>query len=68
MAVVCRLAAVSRLVHFDQKTTVLIVALMLLSTFTMKTSFNVSQGGLRSINGMIVPLPLGVNRVEPPTN
>ena len=34
----------------------------------MKTSFHVSQGGLRSINGMIVPLPLGVNRVEPPTD
>ena len=34
----------------------------------MKTSFHVSQGGLRSINGMIVPLPLGVNRVEPTTD
>ena len=34
----------------------------------MKSSISFSQGGLRSINGMIVPLPLGVNRVEPSTD
>jgi hypothetical protein len=42
--------------------------LIVIDTFVMKTSFSVSQGGLRSINGMIVPLPLGVNRVEPSTD
>ena len=55
-----------KVVHFDQKTIVLIVIVYF--PFIMKSSISFSQGGLRSINGTIVPLPLGVNRVEPSTD